>query len=432
MEIQKRQIVKSRIAQSNAVIFGRYNYSKFEGCVLALALSQIEKDDDDFRVYKVYISDIKSILGLKNVSHLYSQKKIQPVLKKFKSKTVEIHSLVDGRKKIEHLGAINSIAYTEGDGFFEIEFDRKMKPHYLQLKERGNFTITVAGVLLMTSDYSKRIYHWLKSHKGKGRKEFLLSIEEMRWMLAIDNKYPAYKDFKRRVILPAQEETKETMDLTFEFEEIKYGRKVSDILFKIKDNPTGVIVSMQKESTYKNPLYLRLVSYGLNEEDAFKVMSDHEEWYILENLDEVERRKKNTDIKIKSIRSYVLDAIKNDYALATREISKKKQEIKEREKEDLDLKKKEQTFTKEEKESYRSVIVLEIEKLNLDLSSELVLFKKDPKNQDRLKLYSRTSDEEFISNLKKSSNRFFFAYLSGKYLPDEFHTFENWKASQTV
>jgi hypothetical protein len=55
--------------------------------------------------------------------------------------------------------------------------------------------------------------------------------------------YSDYFDFKKRILLPTQKELAEKADLYFEFEEIKYGRRIGAILFHIfsKKLPTALL-----------------------------------------------------------------------------------------------------------------------------------------------------------------------------------------------
>ncbi|MRB31447.1 RepB family plasmid replication initiator protein, partial [Bacillus thuringiensis] len=48
------------------------------------------------------------------------------------------------------------------------------------------------------------------------------------------NLYPNYTNFKQRVLNPSQKELNQKTDISFEFEEIKSGRKVKKIRFIIR------------------------------------------------------------------------------------------------------------------------------------------------------------------------------------------------------
>ena len=74
----------------------------------------------------------------------------------------------------------------------------------------------------LKSSYAIRIYELLKQYEKLQERTFLL--DELRKMLGAEDIYPAYGNFKQRVLLPAQKELKKKTDISFEIEEIKKGR----------------------------------------------------------------------------------------------------------------------------------------------------------------------------------------------------------------
>ena len=56
-------------------------------------------------------------------------------------------------------------------------------------------------------------------------------MEDLRKLLKADEIYPLYADFKRYILQRTQKELKKNSDISFDFEEIKTGRKVTSIRF---------------------------------------------------------------------------------------------------------------------------------------------------------------------------------------------------------
>src|SRR5690606_31316286 len=77
-----------------------------------------------------------------------------------------------------------------------------------------------------------RIYELLKQYEKIQERTFLLS--DLRELLGAENIYPAYGNFKQRVLLPAQKELKNKTDISFKLEEIKNGRRVVKVKFIIQ------------------------------------------------------------------------------------------------------------------------------------------------------------------------------------------------------
>ena len=90
----------------------------------------------------------------------------------------------------------------------------------------------------MKSKYSPRIYEILKCNEFKKQGYIEIELEELRKLLRTEGMYHQYQDFKRKVIMQAQKELKKLTDITFEFEEIKTGRKVTSLKILHKSNKT--------------------------------------------------------------------------------------------------------------------------------------------------------------------------------------------------
>lgn len=75
--------------------------------------------------------------------------------------------------------------------------------------------------------YSSNIYELLC--KWRNKPTFEIDIEELRFITNTENKYPATKDFKKRVLDSAKKELDESdfTDLTFNYEDVKKGRAIT-------------------------------------------------------------------------------------------------------------------------------------------------------------------------------------------------------------
>ena len=64
-------------------------------------------------------------------------------------------------------------------------------------------------------------------------KNELFYLNDLRKLLGAEDIYPAYGNFKQRVLMPAQKELKNKTDISFNLEEIKSGRRVKKVKFII-------------------------------------------------------------------------------------------------------------------------------------------------------------------------------------------------------
>jgi hypothetical protein len=77
------------------------------------------------------------------------------------------------------------------------------------------------------------MYNVLKQYEWR-KKEQEIELELLREMLGLHNdQHTEYSNLKINILKPVQKELAEKADLTFEFNEIKYGRRVGAINFRI-------------------------------------------------------------------------------------------------------------------------------------------------------------------------------------------------------
>ena len=112
-----------------------------------------------------------------------------------------------------------------------LTFDPLLKPYLLQLK--GNFTSSKLEMLLsFKSQYTMRMYTLLKQYMRLQGRE--IELEQFRNMLGLRNdQYKLNGHLKTGILEPVQKELNEKSDLIFEFDEIKYGRRIGALRFCI-------------------------------------------------------------------------------------------------------------------------------------------------------------------------------------------------------
>lgn len=106
---------------------------------------------------------------------------------------------------------------------------------------KANFTqFLLEDVAGFSSIYSFRIYQMMMQFKSTGFVKIKLS--DLRYMLALFDKYPATKDLRKWVIDTAIDEINKESPYTVTYEMLKTGRKFThlEIRFKLKDNSKAV------------------------------------------------------------------------------------------------------------------------------------------------------------------------------------------------
>lgn len=224
-KIKKKSLPSSLIVtQSNHLVEARYNLSLGEQRLILSMIAKIQPDDEDFKPYRVSIGQLADFLCVAKGSAYHECKKIT---KSLLARVLEITET--GRLLQTHW--VSSADYIDGTGIVNLSFDPLLKPYLLQLK--GNFTSCKFEMLLrFKSQYTMRMYTLLKQYNRLKEREIELGL--LREMLGLRNdQYKLYANFKSDLLKQVQNELKDKSDLYFEFDEIKHGRSIGAIRFRI-------------------------------------------------------------------------------------------------------------------------------------------------------------------------------------------------------
>lgn len=262
---------KKKIAiQSNALINARYDMTAFQKKILLYIISKIHPDDKDFQNYAINVKDFVDEADYKS-KNLYE--KLRKDTKALISKVYEIEE-PDGLLQVSILAKAK---YVKSQGVIKVAFAPDLKPYLLQLKE--HFTATpLRYVMGFKSVHSIRIYEMLQQFRSTSY--YTVSIIDLKYRLSLEDKYSTYTLFKRRVVEQAQKELRHT-DMAFTFKEIKKGRKIERLEFKIKPIEEIILNEFQEKLAYKLQTDLRITSpqarkivLKVQDKDIMKTMYD--------------------------------------------------------------------------------------------------------------------------------------------------------------
>ncbi|MBY6860826.1 replication initiation protein [Clostridium botulinum] len=232
--MDKRYIV----TKANSLITANYDLSLQEQKLILTLASMVQPNDEEFKEYEIKIKDFMNLLDVRD------EKKYIEIPKITKELMKKVFEIKEG-KDIIQLAWLSSARYRTGQGMVLLKFDSSLKPYMLQLKELYT-SYKLENILSLKSKYSLRIYEILKCNQFK--KVWEVELVELKKILGITEKsYSVYQNVKNRIIIQAQKELKEKTDISFEFEEIKTGRKVTSIKFIIKINKVNGIAPKDKK-----------------------------------------------------------------------------------------------------------------------------------------------------------------------------------------
>jgi len=219
------------VTKDFALVNAKYKLNSSEIKFILTAIAQIDSVEDEvLKDYEIKVSDLEAKLQAEQ-----NETRLKQFTKKLMSKPLEVPT-EDGWLITNWF---SDIEYIRGQAKFKVRFSEKLKPYLLQLKERF-VAYNLKYILPLTSNYSIRIYQLLKEYQKLEKRTF--TVAELQELLQVPKSLKIYNRFKEKVLKVAQEELKEHCDIYFEKidyklgTEIKQGRKVTEIVFKIKTN----------------------------------------------------------------------------------------------------------------------------------------------------------------------------------------------------
>lgn len=233
------------VTQSNDLVSARYALPLGEMRLLFTVISKIQPTDTKLTVYHIPVGEFADFLGVRRDSAYSEMKKITKALV---TRYVEIKE----PNSLTQTTWIASAQYVDGTGVVDIRLNDVMIPHLLQLKN-GNFTQCKLTMLLsFKSQYTLRLYMLLKQKRDHNpyAKAYEFELGELRKMLGVSIEaiprrdkfdkaqeavelYPEYKHFKASILEAAKKELTAKADFSFKYEEVRHGRRVASIIFRV-------------------------------------------------------------------------------------------------------------------------------------------------------------------------------------------------------
>lgn len=222
----------------------RYKLTPREQKLILYMATLLRPEDSDFETYLVPVSEIEYILKSDETKkHGSFYERLDDLLDSITDKKITFPTdfTVDGHRLRGHINWVaGAVPKYDENGILCVEFgfSPQMKPFLLGLKER--FTrFEFLEVAKMKSGFSIRIYQMCKAYYFEnirhGRNVLAVSIKEFKFRLGISDKYPDFRNFRRKVLDVAKEEINEKTHLMIDFDFIKKGRVITDLRIVINE-----------------------------------------------------------------------------------------------------------------------------------------------------------------------------------------------------
>lgn len=316
-EIDYKNLDKAIIRQHNDLIEAKYLVPSLqEQRIILMLLSQIKPEDEDFKGYRITVSDFAKMIGTSSKS-IYED--MERITRSLRSREIGIRK----GKNFFYTGWLSSVEYKHGSGYVELCFDPKLKPYLLQLK--AHFTqYRLENVLHFKSVYAIRLYEILKKDAFKGKvilrnRKKCFHVEYkyifLREIFGIPEKeYAKFADFKRKIIIPAISQISEKTDLNI-YDVIygKTGRAVTRITLEVELLDKSMLNEPENISTptknSKELLKDRLVEIGYSPLLAQRALSKYGIRRVERSILYVVQKKSN---KINDLPSYLAKVLEAD------------------------------------------------------------------------------------------------------------------------
>ena len=148
-------------------------------------------------------------------------------------------------KEVWRINICSMAKYNKNQGFITIQFTDSIMPYLAQVKER--FVLyNLKEIANFGSLYTTRLYELIQEFKETGW--MLKSVDQLREVFAVGEKFKAYRDFKQRTFAHACQEINNNYDMGLRFEEEKKGRKVVAVKFFFKP---AIVTQVTNQKTGK-------------------------------------------------------------------------------------------------------------------------------------------------------------------------------------
>lgn len=206
MQMKVRQIARLKspnmtdinLIQPNVITQARYVFSDTEMKVLIYIIKTIQvqmNKNHDFEANKDLFGqyDFKIFFHLSEIDEDETNlKRIKTALRALRHRDFE----VDNEKEWFNVGLINYSMYSKEARKWEIQVSHKLMPYMVHLAT--GYTNYQLETVLKLNTHAQRLYMMFSQYHNTG--VFKVDADRLRDMLALNNKYKRYLDFKSRVI----------------------------------------------------------------------------------------------------------------------------------------------------------------------------------------------------------------------------------------
>lgn len=197
------------VVTANDLIRGRQKMTVREAWLLFAAMSQVVKEDKDFKTYTTTIPELAEFMGVHpDVLYRDIEGICENLLKRVVSVQVGGENVSDKKRQWEMFHWVERAQYNAGKLTLRLSDD--IKPYMIDLVSHYN-QVQLKALCSYSSYYATRLFQILNADVGQsfGQKDtWEYSCEELRELFQVQKQYKLKRDLINRTIKPALEELK--------------------------------------------------------------------------------------------------------------------------------------------------------------------------------------------------------------------------------
>lgn len=218
------------VVRPENIIEARFSLTNKQNSIVDMVLTKIT--DDDNLSYSLDVKQYESLITT-DTSNIYRD--FKKAVKSFEKKGLTIIDKETGEEI--WFAWFSKIHYKDKQGRIDINIDKDFKKILYEVKKKIFYDL--AYTLNMKSNYSQRVYYYMKSFEDTGWR--IDKIEDLAKKLEAPISYKNFANMKKYVLDKAKEEINDITDIIFGYEAIKTGRKVTHIRSTIKSKNKNII-----------------------------------------------------------------------------------------------------------------------------------------------------------------------------------------------
>lgn len=304
----------------NELVNSRYRLGVVEQRMIIALASHINKHGDDFDQCMIDANDLAKFMGLDSKSAYGQLKRTADALVKCIVSFEWYKTPKSKQKSWIKANWFDYICYDAETVTIVFKFGSLVKPLLLEVVE-AYVRAEAKPLMKFRRSASYRFYNF--AVEWQKLREKTISIDDLKHMLMLDDEYPLYGGLNQKVIAPAVKEINKLTDYEISYMPQKTGRKITDIVFKIKVKNKTKIKPKKKDietdavpaewTEEQNVVYNELIALGIAKDASKQFVSNKPLEEIRINVGYAKEQQATG--KVKNMSAYLYQSINNDYGV---------------------------------------------------------------------------------------------------------------------